>query len=44
MIKFPLFIIPLIIFLGVKVFIIIKNGISLNQKQDLSIKLKTNFL
>lgn len=42
--KFPLFIIPLILFLVVKLLIIIKNGISLNQNQDLSIKLKTSFL
>ncbi|ROS08238.1 helix-turn-helix domain-containing protein [Chryseobacterium sp. BIGb0232] len=42
--KFPLFIIPLILFLVLKLLIIIKNGISLNQNQDLSIKLKTNFL
>lgn len=42
--KFPLFIIPLILFISIKVFIIIKNGISLNQTHELSIKLKTNFL
>ncbi|WP_250252876.1 helix-turn-helix transcriptional regulator [Chryseobacterium sp. Marseille-Q3244] len=42
--KFPLFIIPLILFLGLKLFIIIKNGISLNKTQELSIKLKTSFL
>jgi len=44
LLKFPLFIIPLLIFMGLKVYIIIKNGISLNQKQELIIKLKTNFL
>jgi len=43
-IKFPLFIVPLILFLSLKLFIIIKNGISLNQNNELSIKLKTNFL
>lgn len=43
-IKFPLFIIPLITFLGLKLFITIKNGMSLNKTQALSIKLKTNFL
>lgn len=42
--KFPLFIIPLITFLGLKLFIIIKNGISLNKTSNLSIKLKTNFI
>lgn len=42
--KFPLFIIPLITFLGLKLFIIIKNGISLNKTHNLSIKLKTNFI
>lgn len=42
--KFPLFIVPLILFLFLKLFIIIKNGISLNQNNSLSIKLKTNFL
>lgn len=44
LIRFPLFIIPLVLFLALKLSIIIKNGISLNQKQELSIKLKTNFL
>ncbi len=44
MLRFPLFIIPLILFLSLKLHIIIKNGISLNQKQELHIKLKTNFL
>lgn len=42
--KFPLFLAFLILFLILKLFIIIKNGISLNHNQDLSIKLKTNFL
>jgi len=42
--RFPLFLIPLILFLSIKLFVIIKNGISLNQSQNLSIKLKTNFL
>lgn len=41
---FPLFIIPLILLTSVKVGVIIKNGISLNQKQDLAIKLKNSFL
>ncbi len=43
-IRFPLFLIPLISLLGVKLFIIIRNGISLNQNNNLHIKLKTNFL
>ena len=42
--RFPLFLIPLISLLGVKLFIIIRNGISLNQNNNLYIKLKTNFL
>lgn len=42
--KFPLFIIPLIAFLSLKLLIVILNGISLNQKQELAIKLKNNFL
>ncbi|WP_306350091.1 helix-turn-helix domain-containing protein [Flavobacterium sp. '19STA2R22 D10 B1'] len=43
-IKFPLFILFLIALIGLKLFVIIKNGISLNQKGDLCIKLKTSFL
>lgn len=43
-IKFPLFLIVLIVFLGAKLLVILKNGISLNQKHELSIKLKINFL
>lgn len=43
-VKFPLFLIPLILFIVVKTFIIFKNGISLNKNHELSIKLKTNFL
>ena len=42
--KFPLFIIPLIAFLSIKFLIVILNGISLNQKQELAIKLKNKFL
>lgn len=42
--QFPLFIIPLVLFLGLKLFIIINNGISLNKTHDLTIKLKTNFI
>jgi transcriptional regulator with XRE-family HTH domain len=43
-IRFPLFLVPLICLLGVKLFIIIRNGISLNQNNNLHIKLKTSFL
>lgn len=43
-VKFPLFIVPLIVFLSLKLFIIIKNGISLNKNNNLTIKLRTNFL
>ncbi|WP_407481770.1 helix-turn-helix domain-containing protein [Elizabethkingia meningoseptica] len=43
-VKFPLFIILLIFILCVKLYVIIRNGISLNTKNDLSIKLKTSFL
>ncbi len=43
-IRFPLFLIPLIAFIVIKLWIIIKNGISLNQNKTISIKLKNNFL
>lgn len=43
-IKFPLFLVPLIAFIILKLWIVIKNGISLNQTNELSIKLKNNFL
>ncbi|KAF2082797.1 helix-turn-helix domain-containing protein [Flavobacterium sharifuzzamanii] len=42
--RFPLFIIPLITIFSLKLIIVILNGISLNQNQNLAIKLKTNFL
>lgn len=42
--RFPLFLIPLIGFLCFKLIVVITNGISLNQKQELSIKLRNNFL
>ncbi len=42
--KLPLFIVPLIAILSLKLLIVILNGISLNQKQELAIKLKNNFL
>ncbi|MCW3170700.1 helix-turn-helix domain-containing protein [Chryseobacterium sp. 09-1422] len=43
-VEFPIFIIPLLLFIILKLFIIIKNGISLNTKNELSIKLKINFI
>ena len=43
-INFPLFLVPLIAFIVLKLWIVIKNGISLNQTNQLSIKLKNNFL
>lgn len=43
-VRFPLFIIPLIGFIGLKIGIIILNGISLNTKGNLRIGLKNNFL
>jgi len=42
--KFPVFIVPLLLFIGIKLWIIIKNGISLNRENKLSIKLKNSFL
>ncbi len=43
-IQFPLFLVPLMAFIILKLWIVIKNGISLNQDNQLSIKLKNNFL
>lgn len=43
-VKVPLFIFPLITILSLKLLILIVNGISLNKKQELAIKLKTNIL
>ncbi|KMQ64194.1 XRE family transcriptional regulator [Chryseobacterium sp. FH2] len=43
-IKIPLFIIPLILLLCLKLVVVILNGISLNKNKNLYIKLKTNFL
>ncbi len=42
--EFPLFLIPLIGSLCLKLIVVGINGISLNQKQELAIKLKNNFL
>ncbi len=44
LIQFPLFLVPLILFVLIKLFVVIKNGISLNQNNKLSIQLKNNFL
>jgi len=43
-VEFPVFITPLLLFIILKLFIIIKNGISLKRKNELSIKLKINFI
>lgn len=43
-IKFPFFIVALVLFISLKLLVIIRNGISLNTKKELSIKLKTNFI
>ncbi|MBB6369631.1 helix-turn-helix domain-containing protein [Chryseobacterium shigense] len=43
-VKTPLFLMFLIAFLCIKLLVIIKNGICLNRKNDLCIKLKTSFL
>lgn len=43
-VKFPLFLIPLILFICLKLLVVLINGTSLNQKNDLAIKLKYSFL
>jgi len=43
-IEFPLFLVPLMAFIILKLWIVIKNGISLNQTNQFSIKLKNKFL
>lgn len=43
-IRFPLFLVPLMAFIILKLWIVIKNGLSLNQTNQLSINLKNNFL
>ena len=43
-IRFPLFLVPLMAFIILKLWIVIKNGICLNQTNQLSLKLKNNFL
>ncbi|WP_326983023.1 helix-turn-helix domain-containing protein [Chryseobacterium sp. MYb264] len=42
--RFPVFLIPLLLFLVLKLIIIIMNGLSLNKKNDLYRNLKINFL
>lgn len=42
--KFPFFMVPLIAFLGLKVFLCIFNGIYLNKTNDIHNKLKINYL
>lgn len=43
-IRFPLFIVPLVGFICLKLYVIFRNGASLNKTGTLSIKLKNNFL
>ena len=43
-VKFPLFLIPLILFICLKLLVVLINGNSLNQKNDLAIRLKYSFL
>jgi len=43
-IKFPLFLVPLILFICLKLLVVLINGNSLIHKNDLSIKLKYSFL
>jgi len=43
-IKFPLFLIPLILFICLKLLVVLLNGIRLNQKNELFIYLKYSFL
>lgn len=42
--RFPLFLIFLIAIIGIKLIVIIRNGINLNRKSDLHFKLRTSFL
>ncbi|MDQ8747344.1 helix-turn-helix domain-containing protein [Elizabethkingia miricola] len=43
-VKFPLFIIPLVTLICLKLFVVIHNGICLNKNGNIYIRLKTNFL
>ena len=42
--RFPIFLIPLLITIGLQLAIVVVNGISLNQKKDLPKNLKINYL
>jgi len=42
--RFPLFLVPLLLILCLKLLVVILNGISLNNKNDLHKKLKINYL
>ena len=43
-VNFPVFVLPLVSFLCVKLFVVVKNGTSLNTNNKLSICLKNSFL
>lgn len=43
-VKFPIFIIPLVTLICLKLFVVIHNGVSLNKNGDVYMKLKTSFL
>lgn len=43
-VKFPIFIIPLVTLICLKLFVVIHNGVSLNKNGDIYIELKTSFL
>ncbi|CDN75010.1 helix-turn-helix domain-containing protein [Elizabethkingia anophelis] len=43
-VKFPIFIIPLVTLICLKLFVVVHNGVSLNKNGDIYIKLKTSFL
>ncbi|WP_407497347.1 helix-turn-helix domain-containing protein [Elizabethkingia anophelis] len=43
-VKFPIFIIPLVTLICLKLFVVIHNGVSLNKNGDIFIRLKTSFL
>lgn len=44
LITFPLFLIPLITLIVIKLYIIIRNGMSLNQQKNLYFRLRINFI
>lgn len=43
-IKFPLFIVVLVLFISIKLLVILKNGVSLNKNSNLVIRLKNSIL